>query len=208
MRNATRLIGFAALVAANVSCGDVVRQGSSPVFLVIDLLQGIRGAAQAGTPSSTLISDVITNITSPDPCTPALPCPTIFGDSGSVNLRAPLKDIGATAGLSPTSNNEVTINRVRVEYIRADGRNTPGVDVPFAFDSAVTGTVPAGGTLTLGFELVRNVAKQEAPLAQLRASNNFISTIARITFYGVDRVGNAIQVTGQMQIEFGNFGDF
>jgi hypothetical protein len=206
MRNATRLFGLAALVAASVSCGDVVRQGSSPVFLVIDTLQGIRGGPTAGTPSSTLISDVITNIVSPAPCAAATPCPTIFGDSGSVVLRAPLKDIGA--GLAPTSNNEVTINRVRVEYTRADGRNTPGVDVPYAFDSAVTGTITAGGTLTLGFELVRNVAKQEAPLAQLRTSSNFISSIATVTFYGVDRVGNAVTVTGQLQIEFGNFGDF
>jgi hypothetical protein len=208
MRNATRLIGLAALVAASVSCGDVVRQGSSPVYLVIDTLQGIRGAAQVGTPSTTLSSDVITNITQPAPCTPLAPCPTIFPDSGQVQLRAPLKDIGATAALSPTTNNEVTINRVRVEFIRADGRNTPGVDVPYAFDNAVTGTIPAGGTMVIGFELVRQVAKQESPLAQLRASSNIISAIAKITFYGVDRVGNAIQTTGQISVDFGNFGDF
>jgi hypothetical protein len=163
---------------------------------------------QPGTPSTTLISDVITNITTPAPCTTDAPCPTIFGDSGSATLRAPLKDVGATSGLSPTSNNEVTINRVHVEYLRADGRNTPGVDVPYAFDSAITGTIGAGGTLTVGFELVRNVAKTESPLAQLRTSSNFISAIAKITFYGVDRVGNSIQTTGQLQIEFGNFGDF
>src|SRR4051812_844340 len=149
MRNAIRTIGLAAMVAATVSCGDVVRQGSSPVFLVVDLLQGIRGAVQVGTPSSTLVSDVITNVTSPDPCTAKTPCPTIFGDSGSVTLRAPLKDPGATIALSPTTNNEVTINRIHVDYVRADGRNTPGVDVPFGFDTAVTGTVAAGGTLTL-----------------------------------------------------------
>ena len=35
-----------------------------------------------------------------------------------------------------------------------------------------------------------------------------MSVIATLTFYGVDRVGNAIQTTGQIQIEFGNFGDF
>ena len=150
---------------------------------------------------------MITNITSPAPCSPTSPCPTIFGDSGTVKLRTPLKDTGATVALAPTSNNEVTINRVHVQYRRADGRNTPGVDVPFAFDSAVTGTIPAGGTLQLGFELVRHVAKQESPLAQLRTSNNFISAIATVTFYGVDRVGNNIQTTGTIQIEFGNFGD-
>ena len=208
MRNTTRLLGFAALMAASVSCGDVVRQGSSPVYLVIDLLQAVRGGPTAGTASSTLNSDVSTNITDPLPCTPALPCPTIFGDSGTVTLRAPVRDIGATATLSPTTNNEVTINRYRVEYTRADGRNTQGVDVPFAFEGAVTGTIAASGTLTLGFVLVRNVAKQEAPLAQLRTASNFITTITKVTFFGVDRVGNALSVTGQIQIDFGNFGDF
>jgi hypothetical protein len=177
------------------------------VFLVIDTLTAARGGKSASA-ATTLVSDVITNITTPDPCTTAVPCPTVFGDSGSVILRAPLKDPGATVALQPTTNNEVTINRYRVEYIRADGRNTQGVDVPYAFDGAVTGTIPAGGTLSLGFELVRNVAKQEAPLAQLRTSNNFIAAIAKVTFYGADRVGNSVQVTGQISIEFGNFGDF
>jgi hypothetical protein len=208
MRNATRLIGIALLVAATASCGDVVRQGSSPVYLVIDSLQGIRGAVSPGTPASTLDSDVITNVTSPAPCTNDNPCPTTFGDSGLAALRAPLKDIGATASLSPTTNNEVTISRVHVEFVRADGRNTPGVDVPYAFDSAVTGTIAAGSSLSLGFELVRQVAKQESPLVQLRTNPNVIATIARVTFYGTDRVGNAIQATGQLTVEFGNFGDF
>jgi hypothetical protein len=125
-----------------------------------------------------------------------------------VTLRAPLKDIGATAPLSPTSNNEVTVNRYHVEYIRADGRNTPGVDVPYAFDSALTGTIPAGGTVTLGFELVRSAAKLESPLVQLKTSPNIINVIARVTFYGADRVGNNVTVMGQIGIEFGNFGDF
>ncbi len=209
MRMAIRLIGLAALVAATVSCGDVVRQGSSPVYLVIDQLSGTRGAVTPGQAGTTLISDVITNVTTPAPCTPAAPCPITFGDTGTAILRAPLKNIGSGNGpLAPTTNNEVTLNRVHVEYIRADGRNTQGVDVPFAFDTGVTGTIPAGGSLTVGFELVRNVAKQESPLVQLRTSSNFISAIAKVTFYGVDRTGNQIQTTGQITIEFGNFGDF
>jgi hypothetical protein len=208
MRYTLRLVGLAAIVAASVSCGDVVRQGSSPVYLVIDSLLGIHGGTSVGTGSSTLISDVITNVTTPLPCAPATPCPTVFGDSGSVVLRAPLKDIGATATLAPTTNNEVTITGFHVDYVRADGRNTQGVDVPYSFDGGATGTIPAGGTLTLGFELVRNVAKQESPLVQLKTSSNIITTIARVTFYGTDRTGNAVSVTGQITIDFGNFGDF
>jgi hypothetical protein len=209
MRNAIRLIGLAGLIAATVSCGDVVRQGSSPVYLVLDTLGGIRGSAStSGTATGNLLSDVITNVTSPAPCSTDSPCPTIFNDTGSATLRAPLKDIGSGAALQPTSNNEVTISRVHIEYVRSDGRNTPGVDVPYAFDSAVTGTIPAAGTVTLGFELVRSVAKEEAPLVQLVTSSNIILAIANVTFYGTDRVGNVVQVTGHIGVEFGNFGDF
>src|SRR5262249_41658617 len=206
MRIVIHLAGLVFAAAAATSCGDAVRQGSSPVYLVIDSLQGIRGGATAGRPSSSLISDVVTNVTQPPPCSTEKPCPTIFADAGSVTLRAPLKDIG-NGTLAPTTNNEITITQYHVEYIRADGRNVQGVDVPYAFDGGVTGTVPAGGTLTLGFTLVRNVAKQEAPLADLRTGSNTISTVARVTFYGSDRVGNNVNVTGQIDVVFGNFGD-
>jgi hypothetical protein len=209
MKRMIRLFPIAVAVAASVSCGSVVRDGRAPVYLVIDQLQGIRGAASAGTPSSTLVSDVITNIVTPAPCTAEAPCPTIFGDNGSVTLRAPLKDVvSTTTPAAPTTNNEVTVTRYHVEYIRTDGRNTPGVDVPYAFDGAATGTIPAGGTMSLGFVLVRNSAKQESPLIQLRNNPLIITAIAKVTFYGTDRVGHDVNVTGQIQIDFGNFGDF
>lgn len=204
----TRLFAGAALAAASVSCGDVVREGRSPVFLVIDSLQGIRGGSSAGAPAGFLLSDVITNVTSPAPCSATSPCPTIFNDSAQVILRAPLKNVGSPAApTAPTTNNEVTITRIRVDYVRADGRNTPGVDVPYGFESAATGTVPASGTLLLSFEIVRHAAKQESPLVQLINSPTVITTIGRVTFYGKDRVGNDVTATGQMQIDFGNFGD-
>jgi hypothetical protein len=203
-----RMCAIAALVAASVSCGSVVRDGRAPVYLVIDQLQGIRGSAASGTPSATLTSDVISLVTTPPPCSTTSPCSTVFGDNGSVVLRAPLKDVVTiTTPAAPTTNNEVTITRYHVEYLRADGRNTPGVDVPYAFDGAATGTVPANGSLTLGFVLVRNIAKSESPLVQLQKNPLIITTIAKVTFYGTDRVGHDVSVTGQIQIDFGNFGD-
>jgi hypothetical protein len=123
-------------------------------------------------------------------------------------LRLSPKDIGPVgAPTAPSSNNEVTVTRVHVEYRRTDGRNIQGVDIPYAFDTAATGTVPATGTLTLGFVLVRNTAKQEAPLVQLETNGIIISTIADVTLYGRDQVGNDISATGSIGIAFGNFGD-
>jgi hypothetical protein len=199
-----RLFLVAALVAATISCGDVVRDGRSAVFLTVITLLGAPGGGHgAGTFTGTLLSDVQVLVTSPAPCTPAAPCPTVFDDSGQVTLTLTPKNLS----VAPTSNNQVTITRYHVAFRRADGRNTPGVDVPYGFDGAFTGTVLSSATATFSFELVRHVAKEEPPLIQLITSSVIINTIADVTFYGTDQVGNAVNVTASMSIEFGNFGD-
>ena len=73
---------------------------------------------------------------------------------------------------------------------------------------AVPVTVPAGGKATAGFELVRHVAKYESPLVQLKDNASIITSTAEVTFYGQDRVGNDVSARGNIQIDFGNFGDF
>jgi hypothetical protein len=207
MRRMFRFLVAAAVLAAGVSCGNVARQGRAPVYLVIDKLEAAPGNAP-DTFGSNLLSDVLTIVTTGGSCTTSSPCPTRFNDLGRATLRAPLKDIGTTSNpATPTTNNDVTINQIHIEYVRADGRNTPGVDVPYPWDGAATGTIPAGGTLDLAFELVRNVAKEEPPLAALATNGTIITTIAQVTFYGHDTVGNAVSVTGSLQVDFGNFAD-
>jgi len=196
MRRIVRAIGLIALAAAAGSCGDVVRQGRSPVYLVIETLQVASGSTSQPTlHASPLLSDVLTS-------------GSIFDDIAEVTLRLSPKDTGSgTTTTIPSLNNEVTITRYHVEYVRADGRNKPGVDVPYAFDGGMTGTIPAGGNLTIGFEIVRHVAKVEAPLVQLTNDLSIINTIANITFYGHDHVGNVVSVTGSVTVNFGNFAD-
>jgi len=207
LRTINRMVLAAALAAATVSCGDVVRQGRAPVYLVIDGLAAATGS-KPGTFGSFLQSDVITNVTSPAPCTTSAPCPTIFNDIGQATLRLSLKDVGPSGfPNTPTTNNEVTITRYHITYRRADGRNIPGVDVPYGFDGAATGTVPMAGSITLGFELVRHAAKEESPLVQLQTNAVVITTIADVTFYGRDQVGNDVSATGSIQVDFANFGD-
>jgi hypothetical protein len=193
MQSLNRLILSGTLIAATASCGDVARQGRAPVFLVIDQLLGAKGD-DPNTLFNVLLSDVVTE-NSP------------FNDPGQVTLRIVPKDVGTITPTPLSTNNEVTITRYRVSYRRADGRNAPGIDVPYGFDGAVTGTVVSGSSLTMGFQLVRNVAKKESPLVQLVTNPIIITTIADVTFYGQDRVGNDVSATGAIQIDFGNFGD-
>jgi hypothetical protein len=204
MGRAFRYLALAVITGAGVSCGDAVTQSKSPMLLVVNTLEGApTGGHGANTFTGSLLSDVVVLTTSPDPCSTSNPCATVYNDLGRVTLASVPKNIS----IAPTSNNQVTINRYHVDFIRADGHNTPGVDVPFPFDGSVTGTIPETGTLTLTFELVRHTAKEESPLAQLANNPNILHTIARVTFYGQDLVGNAISVAGSMSVDFGNFGD-
>jgi hypothetical protein len=202
----TAIASVTILAALAAGCGDVVRQGRAPVQLVITSLTAASGA-EPGEMGSDLRSDVLTLVDATIDGE-EVRVPTIFNDVGEVTMTLVMKDPGQP-GLpaSPSALNQVTISRYRVVYRRTDGRNTAGVDVPFPFDSAVTFTVPAAGSVTSGFQIVRLSAKEEAPLAALAANPDFISTIAEVTFFGQDQVGNDLSVSGSIGIDFGNFGD-
>lgn len=189
------------------SCGEYVRsQGNSPVMLVINSLQGARGS-EPDNFGNPVIADVITNITTPDPCTTNSPCPTIFGDLGQAELQLVFKDQGQPGITQPsTPINSVTLTRYRVEYSRTDGRTTPGVDVPYPIDAAMTFTIPPpGATATVGFQLVKNTAKSEPPLRDLVSSGVIINMNATVTFYGHDLAGNEVTARGGLTVTFGNF---
>lgn len=202
----TKIIGIAAALVASLSaaCGDVARNGRAPVLAVVARVEASRGPE--GAFGTTLDSDVTTIVKRPDE--DGGDYFTVYNDIGEVTIRLQLRDPGIPGvAATPTPLNDVTFTRYRVEYRRADGRNTPGVDVPYPFDSAATFTVPSDGTVTAGFVLVRHTAKLEAPLAALANSPVIISTIAEITFWGRDQAGNDVSATGSIGVFFGNFAD-
>jgi hypothetical protein len=201
---ATAALFLAALLAS--SCGDVVRDSRSPSQLLIVSLQGSSGATpdQFG---STVLSDVVTNVKETIGST-TIKVPTIFNDLGQATFRVQLRDPGQPGlAAAPSAINAVTISQYHVTYRRSDGRNIPGVDVPYGFDGAITLTVSGGADASAGFDLVRHAAKEEAPLRALATSPSFIATIADITFYGKDQAGNTLSASGSISVTFGNFGD-
>jgi hypothetical protein len=203
LRILTIVVAAASLTAG---CGEVSRQGRTPAQLVIMALQAASGATPAEF-GGTLMSDVQT-IVQRTVAGETVDVPTIFNDFGQVELRLQLRDPGIPGVVAtPSTLNEITITRYRVEYRRTDGRNTPGVDVPFPIESAVTFTVSASASGTSSFEIVRHTAKGEAPLRALVTNGVTIATIADVTFWGRDQAGNEVSITGHIGINFGNFGD-
>jgi hypothetical protein len=192
-----RIVAAVALAAMSASCGDMQREGQASSFLIVSALQAAKGDDPTKF-SGTLQSDVITVVKG---------VPSVFNDVGQVQLHLAMKDPGSVnSPTTPTSANFITVTRYHVQYVRSDGRNAQGVDVPYAFDGAFTVTVGADDA-TAGFELVRHIAKQEAPLAALASSPVIISTIAQVTFYGHDQTGREVSVTANILVDFGNFAD-
>jgi hypothetical protein len=190
MTNVVRLTVAVACALSTASCGsELLRTGRSPVFLVIDSL--------AGGPDATnpVLSDV---------------GPTVINDVGVAEIRAVAKDQSAallTPGAVTTPLNDITLTRYRVTFRRSDGRNTPGVDVPFGFDGGLSRTIEIGSATTVNFDLVRHAAKLEPPLRNLNSLGGqiLISTVAEVTFYGRDQNGNEVSVTGLLDVTFGDF---
>lgn len=188
------LVLVAAAALATAACGDKVLQGKGSSYLVIDQLAAASGG-KTETFSTVLQSDVLTK-------------GGVLEDLGKVTLHIAMKDVTVTTGTEPTANNVITVNRYHIDFIRSDGRNTQGVDVPYSVDGAVTGTVTTSQT-ALVFAIVPVQRKLEAPLLALRNLGGAVAimTIANVTFYGYDQAGNAVAVTGSISVNFADWAD-
>ena len=203
-----RALGLVAALAAPLAgCTQAQTTGKSPAYLIIESLTGSNGA-EPDAEDGVLASDVVT-LVKQQVNGQEVRVPTIYEDIGNVSFRLAMKDPGSIDTPStPSPTNFITINRYRVQFIRADGRNTPGVDVPYPFDGAMTATVSGSG-IKASFTLVRIQAKMENPLVTLQYRNaaSTISTIAEVTFYGVDQAGHAVSVSGRLGVDFSDWGD-
>lgn len=186
----SRLVISAACMLSTVSCGgELLRTGRAPVYLVVT---DISAAAQGGELTSFLLSDVVTG-------------GSAVNDNVQIGLRVEAKN----PSIETTAINAVTMTRYTVEFKRTDGRNTPGVDVPYGTSGALTATISPGGTGAVTFELVRHQAKREPPLTSMQGGGGLriLSTVAEITLYGRDQNGNEVMATAQIDVHFGDFAD-
>lgn len=211
LSNVMRPLVAVGCLLSTASCGsELLRTGRAPVMLVITQLDAHKGnESEFVTP---LLSDVETFI-SVQIDGEQVRVPTIFNDIGRAQFRVEVKDqsslIGSPNPVTTSPLNAITLTRYRVTFRRSDGRNTPGVDVPFGFDGAVTSTIQPETAGSVIFDLVRHASKMEPPLRQMIGGGglNVISTIAEVTFFGRDQNGNEVTATGSLDVVFSDFGD-
>ena len=187
---------------------EAVRTGSSPDVSRRGQPAGHRGAADAGSASAILFSDVETIVTTGFDIVTGRACTA----DRSVRRRVHRQRIGdARAGEERCHDRGADLEQP------GDDQSDPRPLSPRAerrrrerplpdFDTFATVVVPPTGTATVGFELVRSRRKDVSPLLDLRNGGTVLGMTADVTFFGTDQVGNAVSVMGSIQIEFAELG--
>jgi len=167
---------------------------SATLFRIISLT----GKDLADQDQNFLLSDVLYV----DPNTGAQ---TWVADVAKVTFSAELLDPKSLTGAS--TYNDILVTRYVVTFQRADGKNSQGVDVPYSFEGTLSVLVPIGQATAATFVIVREIAKQEPPLLNLKDGlpGDGLYITAKVDFYGHDGANKTVKATGYLPITFANY---
>jgi hypothetical protein len=199
------LIGVALFAYACTQVEDNTRSGS---LLLIDSVIGEPGGP-GETEGAPLLSDTCDSTLAENPTQDPDLC-TVFNDNARIGFSNQFLQVGPGNGVgSPSFLNDIIVNRYRVDYFRANNRNTPGIDVPFGIDGTMNIRVTINATADGSIVVVRHVAKREPPLSDLdnESSEEVLTANAQIKTFGADISGHTVSATGFLEIHFANYGE-
>lgn len=179
------------------SCNPLENDSESTSLLIVE---NITGTDIEGNKVNFLQSDVVR-------IDPVTGLESATADVADATLRASLLD--AAPILGPSQYSDIILTRYVVSYSRADGKNTPGQDVPLPFEGSLSTLVKIGSAASISLVIVREVAKQEPPLINLiqGRGEGVLQVTAKVEFYGQDMVNNKVKATGYLTIFFANYID-
>jgi len=102
---------------------------------------------------------------------------------------------------------DVLLTRYVVTFSLPNGANAEGTDVPYSFEGNLSVLVPINGDADFSFVIVREVAKLEPPLFQLRGALDVLQTTAKVQFFGHDLANHKVSATGYLTVYFANYAD-
>jgi len=136
-----------------------------------------------------------------------------FNDNAELTLRTLRKNPLLSDSFAGTGLNDVLLERYTVRYYRADGRSTPGVDVPYDISGEMSGRVPPDGELVTSIIVVRHQAKMEPPLRNMAGfgggfgGQDIVTIFAEVTVFGRTLADKKVSASGRLEIVFADFAD-
>ena len=183
------------LILLLLSCNPIENDSTSASIIYLESLMGVD---LEDNPANYIQSDVLYEDSNAGTS-------TIIADIAIASMRAEMLSPALTT--LPSQYNDVMIDRYVVSYFRSDGRNQPGVDIPHTFEGQLSIIINIGSTESFGFVIVREVAKAQTPLINLRNARDagVLEVTAKIEFYGHDMANRNIKVVGYISIFFANY---
>ncbi len=179
------------------ACNPIENKTQSASLLVVESIMGtdIDGIDTDFLQSAVVLTDSVTGAQS------------WRADSVNVTLSASMLDPDPLFGTSQY--NDIQVTRYVVTYIRSDGKNIQGLDVPYSFEGGLSVLVRIGQLANVRFVIVREVAKQEAPRLSLYHAyqGDVLNVTARVDFYGHDLANKNVKATGFLPVYFANYAD-
>jgi len=196
-KNPLKITAILTVIFLLLSCNPIEDETQSDSILV---LQNLTGTDIEGNEVNFLQSDVV----SVDSDTGLS---YVAADAAEASFTAKLMD--PTTTLTSSFYNNIIITRYTVAYVRSDGKNTEGVEVPYSFEGSLSTLIEIDSTVDVSFIIVREVAKLEPPLINLREGRGegTIEITAKVDFYGHDITNNKVKATGYLTIFFANYID-
>src|SRR5512138_1773843 len=192
-----RLGVVVAAAIALASCNNLT-DSSAAVELRILKVQATQGwEGSSAQPVDMLFSDVRT-------------CFSTWNDNAFLSMDLIAKNPNYK-DINERTMNDVLVNRYEVKYVRSDGHNVEGLDVPYKITGGMSAMVLLNATQATdaAIVVVRHTAKSEAPIATLVTGGNedLISVTGVITVWGQTTSGDTVTATGYLPITFGDFGE-
>src|SRR5688572_12210253 len=203
-----KMLGIVGFAVAMTGCvPDWARENETGILMEIAGITGFAGGEAEGTEGDILFSDVSQRINDD-----AVVTVNVYRKNPTVTATSPLE--------------HVRLESYQVRYLRTDGRNVEGVDVPHRITGALnalrfhTPTDTGEIAIEAPINVVRHVAKREPPLIHLigilptttgtfsLGGEGILTTVAEITVYARQvTTGEALSATGRFQVTFADFVD-
>lgn len=177
------------------SCNPIENESKSSSLLIVE---NVTGTDLEGNEANFLQSDV-------EKVDSATGQRYVTADIAKAKLKAVL--LSPVSVFGPSAYNDILVTRYVVSYTRTDGKNQPGVDVPYPFEGSLSALIKIDSTSEISFIIVREVSKLEPPLINLAQGRGegVLTVTAKIDFYGQDMTKNKVKATGYLTIWFANY---
>ncbi len=184
-----KILAVSVLSLMLFSCNPVEKETDSGSFLIIEK---ITGKDNLGNDSMIVFSDVMTN-------------EQVYSDFVTVTMQTATLDPNPIMGVSQYS--DIMLTNYVVTYTRSDGATGEGTDVPYHFESTISLLVPVGSSVSFPLIIVKDAAKNQAPLNALVDTAVVLECQATIEFIGHDLRNRGVRQIGQITVRFADFPD-